>query len=65
VLTYALPIPWYWGWLPIVASMVAIRPMLQRMRYPEEITSWKALLGSFFMMFFTALSVWILGVNLL
>lgn len=64
VVLFVLPIPWYYGWLPIAAAVVGLRPFLQRMRFPEEVTAWKALFGSAFMMFFTALAVWILGVNL-
>lgn len=65
VLLYAAPIGWQWGWLPILGSLVVARPMLQRLGFPEEVTSWKAMFGSFFMLFFTGLAVWILGVNLL
>lgn len=65
VLLYGLPIPWYAGWAPIFLAMVGLRPFLARMKFPEEVTSWKALIGSFFMLFFTALAVWILGVNFL
>lgn len=62
---YALPIPWYWGWLPVLGAMFGLRPILQRMGYSEDVTKWKALFGSYFMLFFTALAVWLLGVNLL
>lgn len=65
VLLYALPIPWYAGWLPIFGAMLGLRPLLAKMGFPEEVTAWKALAGSFFMLFFTALAVWILGVNTL
>ena len=64
VATYLAPIPWYWGWLPIFAAIVGLRPLLARLKFPEEVWSWKALIGSYFMLFFTALAVWILGVNL-
>jgi hypothetical protein len=62
---YAAPIAWQWGWLPIVVGLVALRPILQALKFPEEVTSWKSLAGSFFMLFFTGLSVWILGVNVI
>lgn len=55
---------WKVGWLPILAAMAGMRPLLQRMGFSEEAVSWKALAGSFFMLFFTALSVWIVGANL-
>ena len=57
------PDRWMLGWLPILGSMVALRPVLQRFGFGEESTSWKAIAGSSFMLFFTALSVWIVGVN--
>ncbi|HUR70303.1 MAG TPA: hypothetical protein VM370_13745 [Candidatus Thermoplasmatota archaeon] len=60
---YYAPIPWYVGWLPIFASIVALRPMLQRFGFSDEVTAWKALLGSLMMLFFTGLAVWILGIN--
>jgi hypothetical protein len=63
VVCYALPVPWSVGWLPIIASLLFIRPTLQKLGFPEEVTAWKALLGSYFMAFFTGLAVWILGVN--
>ena len=65
VLTFMLPVPWYVGWIPIFMALISVRPMLVRLKFPEEVTSWKALFGSYFMVFFTALAVWILGVNLL
>lgn len=64
VLTYVAPIPWYWGWLPILGSMALLRGILTRMGFGEEATAWKALIGSYFMLFFTGLALWILGVNL-
>jgi len=65
VLLYAAPIPWYAGWAPILLSMVIIRPFLRRMRLPEDVTTPKAMIGSYFMLFFTGLAIWILGVNYL
>lgn len=56
---------WRLGWLPVLAGMAALRPLLQRMGFSDDSTQLKALLGSYFMLFFTALAVWILGVNLL
>lgn len=64
VVLYVLPVPWQTGWLPILGSMVLIRPILQRLKFPEDVTTHKALIGSYFMLFFTGLAVWILGVNL-
>lgn len=61
----AAPERWQLGWLPILGSMFALRPVLQRFGFGEEATSWKALLGSSFMLFFTALSIWIVGVNVI
>jgi hypothetical protein len=55
---------WRLGWLPILASLAFLRPLLQKVGFSEESTQPKALLGSYFMLFFTALALWILGVNL-
>lgn len=63
VLNLVAPDNWALGWLPIFGTMAALRPVLQRVGFDENVTSWKALAGSFFMLFFTALSVWIVGVN--
>ena len=63
VLNLVAPERWMLGWLPVFGSMAALRPVLQRLGFGEEATSWKALAGSFFMLFFTALSIWIVGVN--
>ena len=57
------PERWQLGWLPIFGAMFALRPILQRSGFGDESTSWKALTGAFFMLFFTALSIWIVGVN--
>lgn len=59
------PDNWALGWLPIFASMAVLRPALQRLGVGEDVTAWKALAGSYFMAFFTGLSVWILGVNMI
>jgi hypothetical protein len=56
---------WWLGWFVLLAAVVSLRPMLLRLKFPEEIVAPKALFGSYFMMFFTGLSVWILGVNIL
>ena len=65
VVNAVVPAPWQLGWIPVFGSMATLRPLLQRMGFEENVTSWKALAGSFFMLFFTALSVWIVGVNVL
>lgn len=59
----ASPLDFRWGWLAIFGSMFALRPMLTALKFPEDVTKWKALIGSFIMIFFTALAVWILGAN--
>lgn len=63
-LYFVSPERWALGWLPIVIALVGLRPILQRMGFSEDVVSWKALAGSYFMIFFTGLSVWILGANL-
>lgn len=55
---------WTLGWLPIFGSMAALRPALERFGFGPEVIAWKALAGSFFMLFFTGLSIWIVGVNI-
>lgn len=54
---------WKYGWIPLLASLALLQPLLKARGYGEDATKPKALLGSFFMIFFTGLSVWILGVN--
>lgn len=54
---------WYFGWVALVASLLVLRPLLQRMKFPEEVTAPKALFGSLFMLFFTGLAIWVIGVN--
>lgn len=63
--TAAFPVSWQWGWLPLLASVAILRPLLQRAKFPDDVTSWKAMIGNLFMLFFTGLAVWILGVNVL
>lgn len=52
-----------WGWLVIAVGMLALAPILKRAGFGEEVVKPKALFGSYFMLFFTALSLWILVVN--
>ena len=56
---------WLWAWVPLFAAVAALRPVLVRMRFPEDVTKPRALLGSYFMVFFTGLAVWILAINFL
>ena len=60
----ASPLDWRLGWIAILGSMLVLRPVLMKLGFPQDVTKWRALLGSFFMMFFTSLAVWILGANL-
>lgn len=60
-----LGLTWTLGWVPIIAAMGALRPLLQSVGFDEEVTTHKALIGNYFMLFFTALAIWILGVNLI
>lgn len=57
-------LPWWAGWLPILGAMGLLRPLLEKVGFGEEVTKSKALIGSYFMLFFTGLAVWILGINL-
>ncbi|HEX2021419.1 MAG TPA: hypothetical protein VHH36_01795 [Candidatus Thermoplasmatota archaeon] len=55
---------WKFGWLAILVGLIALRPVLTRAGFSEDVTKPKALIGNYFMIFFTALAVWVLGVNL-
>lgn len=70
VMWFMLPRPdqggqWLLAWIPLFASVAALRPILVRMRFPEDVTKPRALLGSYFMVFLTGLAVWILVINFL
>jgi hypothetical protein len=67
---YVLPRPdagsrWMLAWIPLVLSLFVLRPLLVRMKFPEDVTKMRALWGSYFMVFFTGLAVWILVLNVL
>jgi hypothetical protein len=55
---------WALGWIPILAAVLGFRPVLQALKYPEDVTSVRATFGSLFMILFTGLAVWIVGINL-
>lgn len=55
---------WKLGWFMLLLPLVALQPLLKARGFGEDVTKPKALVGSWFMIFFTGLSVWILGVNL-
>lgn len=59
-----LGIDWKLGWLAIIAAMSSLKPMLTKLDFSDEVTETKALLGSYFMLFFTALGIWLLIANL-
>jgi len=56
-------LPWQVGLLVLLVGTLAFRPTLQRLDYPEDVTSWRATFGSHFTLFFTGLAVWILAIN--
>jgi hypothetical protein len=56
---------WLWAWIPLFASIAALRPVLVAMKFPEDVTKPRALLGSYFMVFLTGIAVWILLINFL
>lgn len=65
VVLYFIPgLAWEWGLIPLFASVAFLGRALRGMGFPEEVTAPKALLGTAFMVFFTGLAVWILGINL-
>lgn len=51
------------GWLAIGLGMFGLGPLLRRLGYTGELTEGKAILGSLFLLFFTALAVWVLAYN--
>lgn len=55
---------WRVGWLPIVLSMAVLGPALKKMKFSDDQTAPKAMIGNWFLLFFTALSVWIVLVNM-
>jgi hypothetical protein len=59
----ALGADWKLGWIALVASLALLQPLLKARGFGEDVTKAKAIAGSLFMVFFTGLSVWILGVN--
>jgi hypothetical protein len=54
---------WWYGLIPIVLALVALRPLLQRLGFASDLLAPKVMIGSYFMMFFTGLSVWVIAVN--
>jgi hypothetical protein len=61
----AAGLDWKFGWLVLLASVALLQPLLKSRGFSEDVTKPKAIIGSLFMVFFTGLSMWILGVNLL
>lgn len=60
----AAGLDWKYGWLPLFASVFLLQPVLKARGYGEDVTKPKALLGNGFMIFFTGLTAWVIGVNL-
>ena len=54
---------WWYGWIPLVLALVTLRPILQRMGFEGDLVAPKAMIGSYFMLFFTGLSIWVIAVN--
>jgi len=63
VLTILPGIDWRLGWLPLFAGTAALKPALQRFKFPEDSLNFRALWGSYFLLFFTALAIWVLLFN--
>lgn len=51
------------GWIPILGAMAFLAPILKRAGFSDEVVAPKALVGGYFMLFFTALGIWIFGAN--
>lgn len=54
---------WALGWIPILVGMAALGPILRAAGFDEQVTAAKSLIGSYFMLFFTSLGIWIFGAN--
>lgn len=54
---------WRLGWLPVIAGFAVLAPLLRKVGFSEESTSPKQMFGNWFLLFFTALVIWVIGVN--
>lgn len=54
---------WRLGWLPVLVFMALLGPALKKLHFSDDQTTPKAMFGNWFLLFFTALSVWIVLVN--
>lgn len=64
LLTVAPGMDWKLGWLPLFAGMFVLKPLLARLRYPEEQLEFKSLFGNYFLLFFSGLAMWTLLANI-
>ena len=60
----AAGLPWQLGLIPIFASIWAVPKVAVRFGADVDPKDWKQMLGNAFLVFFTALSVWILVMNI-
>lgn len=51
---------WKFGWLPILAAVLALQPLFRRLGYSEENTKPRVMFGNWTLVFFTGLAVWVL-----
>jgi hypothetical protein len=56
---------WWLGLAPLLLSLLLLRPLLRTMGFPDDVTAPRALFGSLFMLFFTGIAIWVIGVNFL
>lgn len=54
---------WRLGLVPIALALATLGPALKRLGYSEEQTGPKMMFGNWFLLFFTALAVWIIALN--
>lgn len=59
----AAGLDWKLGWIPILGAIGALAPLLKNRGFTDEIVAPKALIGSYFMIFFTSLGIWLFGAN--
>ncbi|MHB8584630.1 MAG: hypothetical protein ACYDDF_02175 [Thermoplasmatota archaeon] len=54
---------WRIGFIPILAGVAVFRPLIQRIGFSADVTTFKALFGSMSLVFFTGLALWVLLTN--
>lgn len=55
---------WRVAAIPLLAGTAALKPLLARMKFPEEQLEFRALFGNYFLLFFSGLAVWVILLNI-